>query len=54
MNQQEWMMVVAMLAMVIGFMVIYRLAPSPPDWHEYKDKRTKKQKDVLLLRVIGR
>ena len=44
MSQEEWMMVVAMLAMVIGFMVIYRLAPSPPDWHEYKDKRTKKQK----------
>ena len=34
MSQEEWMMVVAMLAMVIGFMVIYRLAPSPPDWHE--------------------
>lgn len=50
MNQQEWMMVVAMLAMVIGFMVIYRLAPSPPDWHEYKDKRTKKQKKALPTR----
>ena len=44
MSKQELIMAIAMLAMVIGFMVIYRLAPSPLDWHEHKDKTTKKQK----------
>ena len=44
MSKQELIMAIAMLAMVIGFMVIYRLAPSPLDLHEHKDKTTKKQK----------
>ena len=44
MSKQELIMAIAMLAMVIGFMVIYRLAPSPLDWHEHKYKTTKKQK----------